>query len=155
VRPIDKTIQIIELVEDWLLVFLLFAMISVAASQVILRNVFDMGLLWGDGSVRVLLLWVAMFGAMVASRKDEHIRIDLIGRIIPEVYRSGFARICCFFTAGVLGVFAVSSLQFVHYEYLDQTKAFGAVPAWFCETIMPVGALIMCLRYLAHGFKRS
>ncbi|MDC0213527.1 hypothetical protein OAL14_01835 [Gammaproteobacteria bacterium] len=59
---IDKTIAWIEKVEEWLLVSLLFAMIAVATSQVVLRNVFDMGLLWGDGAVRVLLLWVAMFG---------------------------------------------------------------------------------------------
>jgi len=59
---ISRIVRSIELIEEWLLVLLLFGMIAIAASQVILRNVFDMGLFWGDGSVRVLLLWVAMFG---------------------------------------------------------------------------------------------
>ena len=91
-QAINKAILWIEKLEEWLLVALLFGMIAIASTQVVLRNVFDMGLLWGDGSVRVLLLWVAMFGAMVASRNDEHIRIDLIGRIIPVAYQKRFAR---------------------------------------------------------------
>ena len=154
VQLIDKTITWIEKVEEWLLVSLLFAMIAVATSQVVLRNLFDMGLLWGDGAVRVLLLWVAMFGAMVASRNDEHIRIDLIGRMVPEAYQRVFGRICCLFTALVLAVFGVSSVQFVHYEYLDQTKAFSDVPAWICELIMPIGAFTMTCRYIFLALRR-
>ena len=153
-RAINKAILWIEKLEEWLLVALLFGMIAIASTQVVLRNVFDMGLLWGDGSVRVLLLWVAMFGAMVASRNDEHIRIDLIGRVIPVAYQKRFARICYLFTAFVLGVFSVSSAEFVYFEYLDQTKAFARVPAWICELIMPIGAFMMCLRYLRLGLLR-
>ena len=137
----------IELIEEWLLVLLLFGMIAIAASQDILRNVFDMGLIWGDGSVRVLLLWVAMFGAMVASRNDDHIRIDLISRLIPEAYQKALSRVCCLFTDLVLAVFAFSSAEFVYFEYLDQTKAFSQVPAWVCELIMPIGASTMSMRY--------
>ena len=95
-----------------------------------------------------------MFGAMVASRNDEHIRIDLIGRVIPETYRKRFAMICYLFTAFVLGVFSVSSAEFVYFEYLDQTKAFGRVPAWMCELIMPMGAFTMCVRYVRLGLLR-
>ena len=51
----SRIIRFIELVEEWLLVLLLFGMIAVAACQVILRNVFDMGLFWGDGSVLSLI----------------------------------------------------------------------------------------------------
>ena len=52
-QVISRIVRSIELVEEWLLVLLLFGMIAIAASKVILRNVFDMGLFWGDGSVRV------------------------------------------------------------------------------------------------------
>ena len=143
----SRIIRSIELVEEWLLVLLLFGMIAIAACQVILRNVFDMGLFWGDGSVRVLLLWVAMFGAMVASRNDDHIRIDLIGRLIPGAYQRALNRMCCLFASIVLAIFAVSSAEFVYLEYTDQTKAFSQVPAWVCELIMPIGASTMSMRY--------
>jgi hypothetical protein len=37
------------------------------------------------------------------------------------------------------------------YEY--QVMAFAQVPAWLCESIMPVGAGVMCLRYFLLVFK--
>ena len=51
-------------------------MVSVAAWQVLARNLFGGGILWGDSFVRALVLWVAFVGAMVASRSDNHINID-------------------------------------------------------------------------------
>ncbi len=137
-------------VEDGLLALLLTAMISVAAAQVVLRNLFDTGLFWGDSAVRVMVLWVAMIGAMVASRNDEHIRIDIAGRYITGKLRPLLARAVHAFTAAVLVIFAWYSFQFVHFEYVDQTIAFGVVPAWLCEAIMPVGAGVMALRYVLH-----
>ena len=137
-------------IEDGLLALLLTAMISVAAAQVIMRNLFDSGLFWGDSAVRVMVLWVAMIGAMVASRKDEHIRIDIAGRYLPVKYRRHVARMVNLFTFIILATFTWYSLQFVQYEFEDQTIAFGQVPAWICEAIMPFAAAVMALRYLIH-----
>ena len=98
---------------------------------------------FGDGSVRVLLLWVAMFGAMVASFNDDHIRIDLIGRLIPEACKKPESSLLLF-TAVVLAIlrFQVPNSST---EYLDQTKAFNKVPAWVCELILPMGASTMSI----------
>ncbi len=133
--------------EDALLALLLTSMIGVAATQVLLRNFFDTGLYWGDSAVRVMVLWVAMLGAMVASRNDEHIRIDLAGRYLPERVRPHVARVVNFAVFALLCVFAWYSAEFVRYEYEDQTVAFASVPAWMCELIMPVGAAVMAIRY--------
>ena len=136
-----------------MLVALLLGMMSVAVYQVVARNFFDTGLYWGDALVRVLVLWVAMFGAMVASRNDDHIRIDLASRFLPEAYRPHVQRITSLATAAVLGLFAWAAFVFVRFEYEDQTIAFASVPAWVCEAVMPFGAGVMCLRYLSHVFK--
>ncbi len=130
-----------------MLAILLTAMIGIAASQVILRNFFDSGLFWGDSAVRVLVLWVAIVGAMVASRSDDHIRIDLVNHFLTDFARRHVKRLVNLFTFGVLGLFAWSSLTFVQFEYEDQTLAFGIVPAWICAAVIPVGCGIMSLRY--------
>jgi TRAP-type C4-dicarboxylate transport system permease small subunit len=125
-------------------------MIGIAAAQVILRNFFDTGLFWGDSAVRVMVLWVAMLGAMVASRTDLHIRIDIAGRFIGDRLRPHVHRIVSAFTCIVLLLFAWSSFQFVRFEYEDETLAFGAIPAWACEVIMPLGGAVMAVRYFMH-----
>lgn len=131
---------------------LLCAMIGMAAWQVIARAAFDGGAHWGDAFVRVMVLWIAMLGAMVAARSDDHIRIDLMSKFLPESAQKPVQRITSLLTALVLGVFAWYSFQFVQLEYEDGVIAFGAVPAWMCEAIMPFGASVMALRYLLHVF---
>ncbi len=146
-QVIERLFVWLRRTEDALLALLLTAMIGVAATQVLLRNFFDTGLYWGDSAVRVMVLWVAMLGAMVASRNDEHIRIDLAGRYLPAGIRHHVARVVNFSVFVLLCLFAWYSAEFVRYEYEDQTIAFASIPAWICELIMPVGAAVMAIRY--------
>lgn len=128
-------------------------MIGVAAFQVVARNLFDSGLLWGDGFVRVLVLWVTLLGAMVASRNDEHIRMDLLGRLLDPRWSRRLRRLTSVFTVLILALFTWHSARFVWLDYQDGITAFAGVPAWICEIIMPVGAGVMALRYLLHTVK--
>lgn len=134
-------------IERGLLALLLTAMVLVAALQVILRNFFDSGLYWGDSAVRVAVLWVAMIGAMVASRSDEHIRIDLVNHFLGAQAQAWVKRVVNLFTCIVLGIFAWTSLTFFEIEYEDQTQAFAAVPVWLCVLVIPATSSIMALRY--------
>ncbi len=146
----EHFVEVLRRIEDALLAILLAAMIGVAGAQVLLRNFFDSGLYWGDSAVRVMVLWVAMLGAMVAARSDNHIRIDIAGRFLPERYKPYVSRFAHLFTCVLLSLFAWYSYDFVRFEYEDQTIAFAQIPAWICEAIMPVGAAIMALRYAVH-----
>jgi len=150
VRVIKRTVAVLRLIESTVLVAVLAAMILLAAWQVVARNFFDTGLLWGDALVRVLVLWGAMVGAMVASRKDDHIRIDIVSRFVNEAKKRWLQRFACAFTCAVLAVFAWFSFKFVRFEFQDGVIAFASVPAWVCEAILPVGAGVMSLRYLMH-----
>lgn len=151
--PLIRALGLLRRIEDGILVLLLMTMIGVAASQVVLRNFFDAGLYWGDSLVRVTVLWVALVGAMVASRDDSHIRIDLLSRLIKPENQTWLVRSTRLFSCVVLGLFTWGSGQFVYYEYVDNAIAFGDVPAWMCEIIMPLGGGVMTLRYLLLTFK--
>ena len=152
-QAVNKSIAVIRFVEDAILALLLTSMISVAAIQVLLRNLFDSGLYWGDSMVRIMVLWVAMIGAMVASRDDSHIRIDIASRFLSERYKPYVSRITHLFTSMILGLFAWASFEFVQYEFADGAMAFGKVPAWVCESIMPFASAAMALRYALHVIK--
>ena len=147
---IDRLTAGLKLVEDGLLVLLLSTMIGLAAYQVIARNFFDTGILWGDASVRVLVLWVTFIGATIASRNDEHIRMDILTRFIKPGSEIWMKRFRNLFTAAITGVFAWFSLQFVLLDFADEITAFASVPAWACEVVMPAAAGLMSIRYLIH-----
>jgi len=144
-------IGFLQKIESGLLAVILFLLILLAAWQVLARNFFDGGLLWGDGFVRVAVLWVTLIGAMVASRTDDHIRMDVISRYLPDSLRRISSRLTAIFTATVCGLFAWFSTTFVIEEMEYGTMAFGEVPAWICALVMPVGFGIMALRYVLHA----
>ena len=95
---VKTALRLIHHAEEALLALLLTAMILLSASQVVLRNFFDSGLYWGDSAVRVVVLWVAMLGAMIASRRNEHIRIDIASRFVSPQFKPYMSRFVSDFT---------------------------------------------------------
>ncbi len=55
---IGRLLRVTALVEDALLVLILAAMVGLAATQIVLRNLFDGAILWADPMLRVGVLWV-------------------------------------------------------------------------------------------------
>jgi TRAP-type C4-dicarboxylate transport system permease small subunit len=123
-------------IEDGILVAILSLMIGLAVLQIVLRNFFGAGIVWGDMLVRVLVLWIGLVGAMVAARQ-------LPGRFNLPV--KAFVEL---FVAVVCTLAAFYSYVFVRSEFYDGGPAFGQVPVWVCEAIMPVAFAVMALRYL-------
>ena len=147
----NRLARAVHNVETALLVSLLLVMIGVAVYQVLVRNLFGTGIVWGDELVRVSVLWVTMIGAASAAATDSHIRIDIVSRFASEKMNRVAGRITSAFTALVCGLLGWYSVRFIHWDYLDNTIGFGAVPAWVCELIIPVAAGVMALRYLVRA----
>jgi TRAP-type C4-dicarboxylate transport system permease small subunit len=142
-----------EKVEDGLLVLLLTGLVVLAGAQILLRNAWGVGLTWSDPLLRVAVLWIALFGAMAATRKNHHIRIDVLSRFLsPRASRYNrfvtdlFSGVVCLLLAWHAG-------RFVRDEYLDGSLLFATVPAWACELIIPIGFGVMSLRYLLGLFR--
>lgn len=135
-------------VEDAILVLLLSAMVLLAGAQIVLRNLFDTGLVWVDPMLRVLVLWIGLVGAMAAARADRHIAVDILSRLLPARARRLSRALTDAATAAVCGLLAWHAARFVALEYEGGALAFGRVPAWVCELILPVGFAVIGLRYL-------
>lgn len=143
-----RAVRAIAAVEDAVLVVIVAAMIALAASQIFLRNVLDGGIAWGDPLLRVLVLWVGLVGAMVATREDNQITIDVLSRFLPERLRQVTRCVTDLFTAAVCAILAWHGAHFVLLDWQDGVVAFAGVPAWACEIIIPVGFGAIALRYL-------
>ncbi len=136
-------------VEDAVLVFLVSAMVLLAGAQILLRNLFDVGFVWADPLLRVLVLWVGLVGAIAAARADRHIAVDILSRLLPPRARRRTRALTDAATAAVCGALAWHAARFVALEYEGGAVAFARVPAWVCELILPVGFAVIGLRYLA------
>ena len=148
----QNIVMILQKIEDGILIGLLLLMILIAVLQIFLRNLFDSGILWGDPLVRVLVLWIGLIGAMIASRNNHHISIDVISRYLPDRVKKLTDFVTAIFTALVCAVMAYFSLEFVIMERQDGFMAFADIPAWLCESIIPVAFAIISFRYLLFSF---
>ena len=141
--------------EDGLLVGLLGAMILLAATQIVQRNVFATGFIWSDQALRLMVLWVALLGAVSASRDDHHIRIDLLTRYLPAVGRRAARIVTDLFTVTVCGLVSWSAYGLVEIEREFGSQVLGGAPAWIAMLILPLGFGLIALRYfvlLVRGF---
>ena len=134
--------------ETGILVALLLAMILLAVMQIVLRNVFGSGVIWAESFVRITVLWLALVGAMIASRSRQHIAVDAFIIHCSDATQRTIRRITDAFSALICLVVSYYSSVFVYYEFDDGGMAFSQVPNWLCESIMPVAFFIIGSRFL-------
>jgi TRAP-type C4-dicarboxylate transport system permease small subunit len=142
-----RLLNAVHHLENGLLGLLLAAMIGLAGSQIVLRNLFESGISWSEPLLRVLVLWVGMLGAMIATRQDRHIRIDLLSRYLSPAWRLRAARLNNLFSAVVCALLAWHSGRFVHAEWQDGNMLLHHVPTWVAESILPLGFSVIALRF--------
>jgi TRAP-type C4-dicarboxylate transport system permease small subunit len=133
--------------EDAFLVTILSSMILLAAGQIVLRNLFNVGFIWGDEALRLMVLWIAVAGAVAASRNDKHITIDVLDRFLPGRIKSAKNVLIHGFTAVISAILTWYSLQFVRTSYEFGDVLLGGIPAWLLQIILPVGFGLIAYRY--------
>jgi len=142
------------LAENTLLILVLASMLGIAVWQIFSRNVFSGGFFWADEYLRLAVLWVAFIGSIAAARDHRHLRIDLLSRLLPASFTRWTDFIADLATVVVCMILAWYSLQFVSesFEYKDQ--AFGKLPLWWFQSILPVDFLLIGFRYAVWAMKR-
>ena len=142
-----RLLRIILLIEDSLLVLLLSLMIVLSVAQILLRNFFDAGISWGDPAIRLMVLWIALLGAMVATRDNNHINIDILSYFLSAKNQARLQRVTNLFASFICGLIAWHATSLVLMEKQDGTIAFASFPTWVGESIIPIGFGIMALRF--------
>lgn len=149
----ERLLRIVQVLENLLLTFMMSAMVLVAVVQIALRQTDGGGLLWADTFLRVLVLWLAMAGAVVASRQRNHISIDLASKYLPDAWKRYSNALTALFTAAVCSVLVWYTAEFVRIEREAPSIAFGVIPTWVCEAVLPAGFALIALRYLINAWK--
>ena len=140
--------RLISQLEDSLLIGLVAALLLVAVAQIILRNALGEGLLWAEPAMRIAVLWIAMVGAMVACREGGHIKINLFEMYVQGGARRVLASLAHLGACLTCAALTYASWLFVSYERMDGMTTFLNLPAWWFESILPVGFAVMTLRFL-------
>ncbi|MEL6822045.1 MAG: TRAP transporter small permease [Calditrichota bacterium] len=151
VRGVDR---LLGWFENGIVIAIVTVMVVLAFSQVVLRNVFQEGFLWGEIFLRHLVLWVGFLGASMATRQNKHIRIDLMKRYTPPGLMKWVATVIDLVTMFICGVLAKAGWEFLQAEIEYETILFNEVPAWPFQLIIPIGFALIGFRFFLKILER-
>jgi TRAP-type C4-dicarboxylate transport system permease small subunit len=140
--------------ETSLIVIVLGGLILLGAAQIVLRNAFSISFAWGDGLARLAVLWLALLGALAASRDGRHITMGALARVLPPKLQVA-AGVC----ADVFGAAVSAALAYAAWKFVSDSREFadtmlGDFPAWWFQAIMPVAFALIAWQFLVQAVKR-
>jgi len=134
--------------EGTFIALLLSIMIILSFGQVILRNFFQEGILWGDIFLRQLVLWVGFLGAALAAREGRHITIDFLPNLLPQTWRRFIHVLVNLCTSLITGLLAWAASKFIQFEREAESVLMLDLPVWIFQIILPYSFWVISVRFL-------
>lgn len=145
----------LEKIEGHLIVLILSLMILLSFGQMLLRNLFDMGIVWGDTLLRQWVLWLGFLGASIAVNHDKHISIEVFSSL-PFRFWKRTLKVFTRFSAGIISGFLTwSAWSFMLFEKESESVLFLNIPVWIFQAILPYSFMIIAIRFIISAFESA
>ncbi len=142
-------------IETTMLVGMLTAMMVLAVSQIVMREVFNIsGLVWAAEFIRLMVLWLALVGSIAACRENRHIRIDALSHVLPDKGIRIVRIVVDLFAAVVSGIIAVQAWRYLQIDIEYEVTVLVDTPAWIAHIIMPVAFALISYRFLVSSVQQ-
>ena len=141
--------SVINRFEEYVIAALLAFMTLTTCLQVILRYVFNSGILWGQEATSYAFMWMVLLGLSYGVRTNSHIAVEIFVQKMPRNGRY----LVTLLAAALCVVYALLMLQGA-YIYVDRLHFLGveaqdiAAPKWLLSSALPVGFALLALRLL-------
>lgn len=143
-----RWLQRLHRVEDGLLAALVLALLLLSVTQIGLRVFFDSGLAWGEAAGRAGVFWLALLGALGATRDRRHIAIDALPRFLPPFWRRLSWVVAQLAAAVLCAVLAWLGWDLVELEREAPVPFIEGIPSWVPMLALPIGFGLMAIRFL-------
>ena len=121
---------------------LVVAEIAILFGGVISRYVFDRPLVWSDELASTLFLWLAMLGAVIAFRRDEHMRMTACVGMLGGSWRAMLDSLATAASLAFLLLMVSPAYQFASDEVPITTSALQISDVWRAAAL-PAGIALM------------
>ena len=140
--------------EEGLLAFLLALMTVLTFVQVVLRYVFNTGLVWSLEATTYSFAALVLIGMSYCVRTQTHIAVDLFTRKMPKKVRFYVGLLAIVICVVYAGLMLYGSSVFVNRLYILGNHARDiAAPKWLLTATMPFGFALLGYRFLEVGWK--
>lgn len=142
-----------ERLEETLLILLLAAMTLLSVWQVVLRYVFNSGLLWALEATTTMFGWLVLLGISYGIRTHAHIGIDLLARSLRPPGRRAVGLAVILLGLLYAGIMTYGSVKYeIRMVKLDVMGQDIPLPRWVLGLCLPIGFGLLILRLLEQGW---
>lgn len=149
---LQKAQQFLHRFETYLLATLLIALLLMSVAQIMLRVFFDTGLFWAEPVSRQGVLWLALLGALSATREKKHIAIDALPRFLPKKSQQLVWTVSQLAAAVVAGALAWYGWGMVQLEREAPGVFVADIPSWWPMCAFVAGFGLISLRFIFAAF---
>jgi tripartite ATP-independent transporter DctM subunit len=143
VRSVTTALEsVLGAVVEILAATLVAAEIVILFSGVVARYVLNHPLIWSDELASILFLWLAMLGAVIAFRRDEHMRMTAAVGSLTAPTRVTFELFATGAALAFLLLIAWPAVEYAQEEMFITTPALGLNNAWRAAAL-PSGIALM------------
>jgi len=140
-------------IENWVGVTALALMAFLPVLELLLRAVFNTGIMGSTEYVQELALWVGFLGAMLTSREERHLSLSSGLKIIPAKFEGVTKTLAQIASTAVAAGLFWASLQLVLVEMDSPDTVGGLIPIWMAESILPLSFGVITLRFILKAGK--
>jgi TRAP-type C4-dicarboxylate transport system permease small subunit len=131
---------------------LLVGLVITTSLQVFTRYVINAPFTWTEELAKMLFIWITFLGSAIIAKRDAHISIDFVTRLLP----AGPRRLMLIFgqtiSVAVLLILGVKGVRLLQITGASESPALS-VPWVYIYAAFPLGMFLMAARY-AHGLVR-
>lgn len=141
----DEEIKIDHYPEDWLAFIIFWALGAIVFLQFFTRYVLNDSVAWTEEIARYGLIWITFIGAIMVTRRNNHIAVVLGPNLLPAPaarFLLALVDILTFAFLGLLSYFSVlifNRMQFQRMTVID-------LPMSYVYGAVVVGCFLMCFR---------
>jgi TRAP-type C4-dicarboxylate transport system permease small subunit len=140
--------------EDWLCVLLLVGILAVMALGVFCRYVLNDSLSWTEEISRYGLVYITYLGCATGIRRQSHIRIDVIERVLPARLKRPLALLVDLLTGAFLAIMLVLTFRIIGILWASRSTAVQIPMGWVYGALLAGFALSLVRLGLRHALAR-
>lgn len=140
--------------EESLIAAILAAMTLLTFLQVVLRYVFNTGLLWALEATLYMFGWLVLLGISYGVRTHAHIGIDAAIKLFPPAARRVVGIVVVALALGYTGLMFYGAWFYVDRLYILGVDAEDIpIPRWILTLCLPIGFALLAVRLIGMAWR--
>lgn len=147
--------SILDNFENYICGTLLVLFVILLFAQILMRELFDNSIAWGEEVAVYMFVWFVYFGASFAAKKGAHNRVTFQFKMLPKRVATGIEAFSDLIWLGFNFYFIYLSYDFVFNKmnlfWKSQTTG---VPMKYIYMVLPIAFTLMSIRIIQNLYKK-